>query len=160
MATYAPEQREGELRNHAMTHGQAFTANLYDMSIAQLRRLPTKVLDLHLQQRHATRGSVMEKAARLYKNLQSVCDILVNYRNGSQEASRHHVTAASYKITKTVKQSMETMRDDIVGSLLGNVSGTKSLVVQKLAGIATPPEVSLDGPAPLTSLVQTQTHHP
>jgi hypothetical protein len=46
------------------------------------------------------------------------------------------------------------MREDIVGSLFGNLSGIKSADIQKLAGTATPPEVSLDDPALLTSLVE------
>ena len=48
-------------------------SNLYGISINQLRNLPSEVLDLHLQQRHAVlTGSVMEKAARLYEHLHPI----------------------------------------------------------------------------------------
>jgi hypothetical protein len=129
------------------------------MSIAQLRSLPTEVLDLHLQQRNAVlTGSAMDKAARLYEHLHPIGQSATLTTTGSGAEKQVDATSSlsptTKKITEAVKRSVETMREDIVGSLLGNLSGTKSSVVRKLAGTATPPEVILDDPVPLTSLVE------
>ena len=53
-------QGEGKKTSHDT--GEPSTANLYSMSIAQLRSLPSEILNLHLQQRHAVlTGLAMEK---------------------------------------------------------------------------------------------------
>ena len=113
----------------------------YGMSIAQLRSLPTEVLHLHLQQRNAVlTGSAMDKAARLYEHLHPIGQSATLTTTGSGAEKQVDATSSlsptTKKITEAVKRSVETMREDIVGSLLGNLSGTKSSVVRKLAGTA------------------------
>ena len=153
-------QNKGKAKKPSHDTGEPSMANLYGMSIAQLRSLPSKILDLHLQQRHAVlAGSAMEKAARLYEHLHPIGQSTTSPpTTGAGAAKQFDATLSlsptTKKITEAVKRSVETMREDIVGSLLGNLPGTKSAVARKLAGTSTPPEVSLDDPIPLTSLVE------
>jgi hypothetical protein len=130
------------------------------MSIAQLRSLPTEVLDLHLQQRHAVlTRSVMEKAAMLYEHLHPIGQSgtslsLTGVGTEKQVDTMSALSPMTKKISEAVIQAAETMREGIVGSLLGSMPGTKSTVARKLLGTATILEISSDDPVPLTSLVE------
>ena len=153
-------QNKGKAKKPSHDTGGPSVSNLYGMSIAQLRSLPSEVLDLHLQQRNAVlTGWAMEKAARLYEHLHPIGQSATSSPTTGTGAEKQtdatlSLSPTTKKITEAVKRSVETMREDIVGSLLENLSGTKSAVARKPTGTATTPEISLDDPVPLTSLVE------
>jgi hypothetical protein len=101
------------------------------MLIVPLRSLSSEVLDFHQQQRHAVLlAAAMEEAARLYEHFhqtgQPVTSSLSMGAGTKKQADAMLVQApTTKKIVEAVKQSVETMREDILDSLLRSMPGTK-----------------------------------
>ena len=101
-------QRKGKAKKPSHDTGQPPTANLYGMSIAQLRSLPTEVLDLHLQQRNAVlTGSAMDKAARLYEHFYPIGQSTTLTTTGSGAEKQVDATSSLSPTTKKITEAVK-----------------------------------------------------